>query len=106
MSATPASRAARDRLREAQQAEARALGKVEVAIKTRLRAAERLGDADSALARAQAAVVESSGLERAAFLLDLDRAELRRRVRTAAAEVAPDGRATASRTAPSVAHRE
>lgn len=83
MSATPASRAARDRLREAQQAEARALREVEVVAKTRIRAAERLRDADSALARAQAAVVESSGLDRAAFLLAVDRAELRRRLRGA-----------------------
>ena len=81
MAATPARRSARDRLREAQQTEARALKEVDAAVKSRDRAATRLHDADCALARAQAAVVQTSGLDRAAYLLDVDRAELKRRVR-------------------------
>lgn len=81
MSATPASRATRSRLLAAQHAEARALREVEAAAKARARAANRLQGADAVLVRAQAAVVETSGLDRAAFLLDVDRAELRRQLR-------------------------
>ena len=83
MSSTPASRAARNRLRDAQQAEARALREVGAAAKARERVAALLHDADTALVRAQVAVVETSGLDRAAYLLDVDRAELRRRARDA-----------------------
>ena len=94
MTATPARRSARDRLREAQQAEARALKEVDAAANVRDRAAKRLHDADCALARAQAAVVASSGLDRAAYLLDVGRAELRRRLR----EVEPAGQVEGQRT--------
>jgi hypothetical protein len=82
MTATPVRSSARDRLRDAQQAEVRALKDVDAATRTRARAAKRLDDADAALAKAQAAVAATSGLERAAYLLDLQPAELRRRVRT------------------------
>lgn len=98
MSSTPASRAARNRLRDAQQAEARALSQVGAAAKARARVAARLHDADTALARAQAAVVETSGLDRAAYLLDVDRAELRRWTRDAQQAARVDGQPVLSDT--------
>lgn len=98
MSSTPASRSARNRLREAQQAEAQALRDVGAAAKARARVAARLHDADTALARAQAAVVETSGLDRAAYLLDVDRAELRRRTRDAQQAARVEGQPVLSAT--------
>jgi hypothetical protein len=105
MTAIPASRSARDRLREAQQAEARALKAVAAAANVRSRAAKRLHDADCALARAQAAVVETSGLDRAAYLLDVHRAELRRRIREVEAEDQVEGQRTVSNTESSTARQ-
>jgi hypothetical protein len=105
MTATPASRSARDRLREAQQAEARALKEVDAAARIRDRAAKRLHDADTAWARAQAGVVETSGLDRAAYLLDVDRAELRRRLREVEAGDQVDGQRMVSITESSTARQ-
>ena len=105
MTSTPASQAARDRLREAQQGEARALKDVDTAARTRARVAERLSDADTALARAQAAVVVSSGLDRAAYLLDMDGAELRRRLRQADRADQVDGQRMVSITESSTARQ-
>ena len=105
MSSTPVSRTARDRLREAQQAEARALHAVDAAAATRARAARHLEAADQQLAEAQAVVAATSGLERAAYLLDLDIAELRRRVRAAERSAQVDGQRTVSSTESSTARQ-
>lgn len=105
MTATPASRTARDRLREAQQTEARALKDVDAAARTRARAAEQLDAADAKLARAQAAVAAISGVERAAYLLDLDPAELRRRIRDAERASQVEGQRTVSSTESSTARQ-
>lgn len=105
MTSTPTSQAARDRLREAQQAEAHALRMVDAAARTRSRAAERLRDADSDLARTQAAVGAISGVQRAAFLLGLDPAELRRRIRVSEREGQLEGQRMVSSTESSTARQ-
>ena len=83
MAAHPTASRARERLIEAQRAESSALKVVEVAERAYERAASRARAADVKLATAQAGVVEWSGLERAARLLDVDPIVLRRRIRDA-----------------------
>ena len=83
MTPHPYSSAVRERLIAAQRAEAAALKLVEAAERASHRAAARAAAAELALAEAQAGVVNVSGLERAALLLDVDAAVLRRRVRDA-----------------------
>lgn len=83
MSTHPYSSAARERLIAAQRAESVALRLVEAAERASRRAAIKAGAADLALAKAQAGVVDVSGLKRAALLLDVDPTVLRRRVRDA-----------------------
>lgn len=68
----------RDRLREAQQLEARALADVCRAQETLSRICTKRDVAQAALETAQAALVRASGLERAALLLAADAAALRR----------------------------
>lgn len=105
MTGTPSSRTARDRLREAQQSEARALKDIDATARSRARAAERLDAADLALAKAQAAVAETSGVQRAAYLLDLEPAELKRRIREAERAAQVEGHRTVSRTESSTARQ-
>ncbi len=83
MSTHPYSSATRERLIAAQRAEPAARRLVEAAERASRRAAIKAGAADLALAEAQAGVVDVSGLERAALLLDVDPTVLRRRVRDA-----------------------
>lgn len=83
MTTHPYSSAVRERLIAAQRAESAALKLVEAAERASRRAAAKAAAADLALARAQAGVVDVSGLERAALLLDVDATLLRRRVRDA-----------------------
>ncbi|GEM_PF-6667728 len=85
MTAIPTFSAARERLIEAQRAESAALKGIQAAERAYQRAAAKARDADAALAKAQAGVVEVSGLERAARLLDVDPTVLRRRTRDVAA---------------------
>jgi hypothetical protein len=80
----PVDQAARRRLQEAQRAEADALKSVEAAARVRDRAQRKLDATDDKLALAQAELVGVSGLARAAVLLAVDEAVLRRRVRQAA----------------------
>ncbi len=84
MTTHPYSSAVRERLIAAQRAESAALKLVEAAERTSRRAAAKAAAADLVLAKAQAGVVDVSGLERAALLLDVDATLLRRRVRDAA----------------------
>ena len=88
MATHPSGSGARERLLTAQRAESAALKKVESAERTYQRAALRASQTDGDLAKAQAVVVEVSGLERAARLLDVDLAVLRRRTRDRAASSA------------------
>ncbi len=85
MPTPPSGSAARERLIAAQRAESTALKKVGAAERAYQRAAIKASRADGDLAKAQAVVVEVSGLERAARLLDVDPAVLRRRTRDATA---------------------
>ena len=105
MTATPTSPTARDRLRKAQQTEARALKDIDAAARSRARAAERLDAAELALAKAQAAVAETSGVQRAAYLLDLDPAELRRRIRESERAAQVEGHRTVRSTESSTARQ-
>lgn len=79
----PYSSAVRERLIAAQRAESVALKLVEAAERASQRAAAKAAAADLALAKAQTGVIDVSGLERAALLLDVDPTILRRRVRDA-----------------------
>lgn len=83
MTPHPCSSAVRERLIAAQRAEVAALKLVEAAERASQRAAFKAAAADLALAKAQAGIVDVSGLERAALLLDVDASVLRRRVRDA-----------------------
>lgn len=105
MTETPASQAVRERLRQAQQAEASALKAVAAAAKAVERSQTRLSAADQVLARAQATVVDASGLERAAFLLGLEPAALRRRLRSLERDDQVDGQRTVSMTDRSTARQ-
>lgn len=83
MTQHPYSSAVRERLIAAQRAETVALKLVAAAEHAAQRAASQAAAADLRLAEAQAGVVNVSGLERAALLLAVDTAVLRRRVRHA-----------------------
>lgn len=89
MSRTPVSLNARTRLREAQAAEAQALACVEVADRSLERRQQQLqagiarlerevSEASSGVALARAALVATSGIDRAAALLGLNPRELKR----------------------------
>ncbi|WP_152186429.1 hypothetical protein [Segeticoccus rhizosphaerae] len=95
----PESQLARQRLREAQRQEARALTMVERAIARRDRAVERLAaaqvapqrrldEAEQELSRARAALAEVSGFDRAATLLAQPPAAVRADLRAARAATA------------------
>jgi hypothetical protein len=107
MNSTPASNAVRERLRQAQQAEANALKAVATATKAVERGQARLEAADTGLAHAQAEVVAASGLERAAFLLGVEPTTLRRRIRALErdGQVDVDGQRTVSMTDRSTARQ-
>ena len=77
----PVSEAARERLRDAQKAEANALRLVGAAEKVRERALRALEKAERSLAQAQAGLVKVSGADRAALLLDEPVGALRTRLR-------------------------
>ncbi len=72
---------ARARLRDAQKAEATALKAVETAEQVRSRALRSLESATATVSDAQAALVQVSGVDRAALLLDIPVKDLRRVVR-------------------------
>lgn len=82
MTQIPASKSVRERLRQAQQAETCALKALATANNAFDRLKARTHEADIAVTRAQADVVAASGLERAAFLLGVEPATLRRRLRS------------------------
>ncbi len=75
--------AVRDRLREAQAAEARTIAGFYAATERVAAAGEALAEAERELASAASAVVAGSGAERAAVLLGLTPGELRAKVRAA-----------------------
>lgn len=77
----PVSDTARERLRDAQKAEANALRLVGAAEKVRERAQRALERAEHSLAQAQAGLVKVSGADRAALLLDEPVGALRTRLR-------------------------
>lgn len=77
----PVNDAARERLRDAQKAEANALRLVGAAEKVRERAQRALEKAEHSLAQAQAGLVKVSGADRAALLLDEPVGALRTRLR-------------------------
>ena len=77
----PVSDAARERLRNAQRAEANALRVVGAAEKVRDRALRALEKAERSLSEAQAGLVKVSGADRAALLLDEPVGALRIRLR-------------------------
>ena len=79
----PVDAGARQRLLEAQRAETEALRKVETAGKGCAQARDRLAAADAKLLEAQRSLVHTSGVNRAALLLDTDEAMLRRDLRRA-----------------------
>jgi hypothetical protein len=79
----PVDAGARQRLLEAQRAEADALRKVETAGKGCASARNRLAAADTKLLEAQRSLVRISGTARAALLLGVDEATLRRDLRRA-----------------------
>lgn len=79
----PVDAGARQRLLEAQRAEADALRKVETADKGCASARDRLAAADAKLLEAQRTLVRTSGASRAALLLGVDEATLRRDLRRA-----------------------
>lgn len=92
---------ARVRLLEAQRAEAKALTAVERAVFARDRAQRKfeavraaqekhVADAEQRVAAAQAALVDVSGLERAAQLLDLPARKLRSAVKEASSDPSPE----------------
>lgn len=83
MTTHPYASAARERLIAAQRAESAALKVVEAAERSHERARTKAAATDRGLATAQAGVVEVSGLERAALLLGVEAAVLRRRIREA-----------------------
>jgi hypothetical protein len=70
-------------LLDAQRAEADALRAVEATTKARQRVLSRLADADAKLVQAQRTLVRISGHGRAALLLGMDEATLRRELRRA-----------------------
>jgi hypothetical protein len=72
---------ARQRLLEAQRAEADALRKVQTAAKGREAVESRLATAEAKLLEAQRGLVRTSGAARAALLLGVDEATLRRDLR-------------------------
>jgi hypothetical protein len=80
----PSDPQARERLREAQVAEARALTAVYTAEAALTAALEEAARADAALAVARATLIGRSGLDRAASLLAVSKTELRRSVAAAA----------------------
>ena len=79
----PVDATARQRLLDAQRAESEALRAVEVTTRARQRVLARLADADEKLAEAQRSLVRTSGPGRAALLLGMDEASLRRELRRA-----------------------
>jgi hypothetical protein len=79
----PVDAGARQRLLEAQRAEADALRKVESAGKGCATARDSLAAADAKLLEAQRTLVRTSGASRAALLLGVDEATLRRDLRRA-----------------------
>ncbi|GAA2501735.1 hypothetical protein [Terrabacter carboxydivorans] len=79
----PVDAGARQRLLEAQRAEAEALRKVETADKGCTSARDRLAAADAKLLEAQRTLVRTSGAARAALLLGVDETTLRRDLRRA-----------------------
>lgn len=78
MSPFPADPDARKRLQDAQRAEADALKAVEVATRARDRVQRKLDTATGELNTARRELVSVSGVTRAALLLAMDEAELRR----------------------------
>lgn len=90
-SSNPTTESARDRLRQAQRAESDALAQVEAIMRRRQRIAGQLDAVDAELATARAKVVTTSGLERAALLLDVPTSTLRRVRRHGGATSAPFG---------------
>ena len=79
----PVDAGARQRLLDAQRSEADALRKVEAAAKGRDSVRDRLATAEAKLRDAQCALVRISGSSRAALLLGVDEATLRRDLRRA-----------------------
>lgn len=79
----PVDHGARQRLLEAQRAEADALRKVQAAARGRHAALSRLATADTKLLEAQRSLVRTSGAARAALLLGVDETTLRRDLRRA-----------------------
>jgi hypothetical protein len=79
----PADPAARERLREVQAAETRAVAAYYFAAARADTAREVLSEAESDLAAAVRSVVATSGQERAMILLGLDRSELRQAITSA-----------------------
>ena len=77
----PVDAGARQRLLEAQRAETDALRKVQTAGKRLRRGRSRLAAADAKLLEAQRSLVRTSGAARAALLLGVDEATLRRDLR-------------------------
>src|SRR6478735_12438065 len=80
----PVDPGARQRLLEAQRAEADALRKVQAAARGCDAVRSRLATADAKLLEAQRSLVRTSGAARAALLLGVDEATLRRELRRAA----------------------
>jgi len=77
----PVDHGARQRLLEAQRAEADALRKVQAAAKSCDAVRSRLATADDKLREAQRSLVRTSGAARAALLLGVEEATLRRELR-------------------------
>lgn len=77
----PVDHGARQRLLEAQRAEADALRKVEAAAKGCDAVRSRLATADAKLLEAQRSLVRTSGVARAALLLGVEETTLRRELR-------------------------
>lgn len=90
----PVDAGARQRLLEAQRAEADALRKVQTAAKGREAVESRLAAAEAKLLEAQRGLVRTSGTARASLLLGVDEATLRRDLRRT------DQRADAATTSP------
>ena len=78
MCAMPVDPDARKRLQDAQRAEAEALKAVELATRARDRVQRKLDVANAELDAAKVALIEGSGIPRAALLLAEDESDLRR----------------------------
>ena len=82
MSRYPIDIRARRRLMEAQRAETLALRAVVTAARKKQQLQDRVDSADLDLAKTEAALVSTSGLSRAAELLEVDPRDLRKRLKS------------------------